>query len=106
VWLLSLVSLWRIGALLAQIVARSTKTRRPAVVNMATRSPRSLEGTHMSTNSDPVLDVKVYTITEGRAIIEQSSGTVVLEAEQIQAVIKQLHACYDYCAVWKQTAQE
>lgn len=60
----------------------------------------------MNANSDPVLDVKVYTTTEGRAIIEQSSGTVMLEAEQILTVIKQLHACYDYCAVWKQTAQE
>lgn len=60
----------------------------------------------MSATSDSVQDVKVYTTAEGRAIIEQSSGTVVLEAEQILAVIKQLHACYDYCAVWKQPAQE
>lgn len=60
----------------------------------------------MSANSDIVQDVKVYTTVEGRAIIEQASGTVVLETEQIQTVIRQLHACYDYCAVWKQTAQE
>lgn len=60
----------------------------------------------MNANSDIVQDVKVYTTVEGRAIIEQASGTVVLDAEQIQTVIKQLHACYDYCAVWKQTAQE
>ena len=60
----------------------------------------------MSAHSDSVQDLKVYTTTEGRAIIEQSSGSVVLEAEQILAVIKQLHACYDYCAVWKQPEQE
>jgi hypothetical protein len=60
----------------------------------------------MSANTDGLQAIRVYTTTEGRAVIQQSSGTVVLEAEQIQLVIKQLHACYDYCAVWKQTEQE
>ncbi|GFE82779.1 hypothetical protein GCM10011487_47790 [Steroidobacter agaridevorans] len=60
----------------------------------------------MSANTDGLQDIRVYTTAEGRAVIEQSSGTVVLEAEQILTVIKQLHACYDYCAVWKQTPQE
>ena len=60
----------------------------------------------MSANTDGLQDIKVYTTTEGRAIIEQPSGAVVLEAEQILTVIKQLHVCYDYCAVWKQTAPE
>ena len=60
----------------------------------------------MSANSDAVQDVKVYTTPEGRAVIEHASGSVVLEAEQILTVIKQLHVCYDYCAVWKQTVQE
>jgi hypothetical protein len=60
----------------------------------------------MSANTDGLQEIRGYTTTEGRAVIQQSSGTVVLEAEQIQLVIKQLHACYDYCAVWKQTEQE
>lgn len=60
----------------------------------------------MSANTDGLQDVRVYTTTEGRAVIEQASGSVVLNAEQIVTVIKQLHACYDYCAVWKQTEQE
>jgi hypothetical protein len=60
----------------------------------------------MSADSDGLQDVRVYTTPEGRAVIEQSSGAVVLEAEQILTVIKQLHACYDYCAVWKQAPQE
>lgn len=60
----------------------------------------------MSANTEAPQDVRVYTTAEGRAVIEQSSGTVVLEAEQILTVIKQLHACYDYCAVWKQAPQE
>jgi hypothetical protein len=60
----------------------------------------------MSSNTDIPKDIKVYTTAEGRAVIEQSSGTVVLEAEQILTVIKQLHACYDYCALWKQPPQE
>lgn len=60
----------------------------------------------MSADTDGQQDVRVYTTAEGRAVIEQSSGTVVLGAEQILTAIKQLHACYDYCAVWKQPAQE
>lgn len=61
----------------------------------------------MGGNSDSSNDIKVYTTPEGRAVIEQASGSVVvLDAEQILAVIKQLHVCYDYCAVWKQTEQE
>jgi hypothetical protein len=61
----------------------------------------------MGGNTDTSTDIKVYTTAEGRAIIEQASGSVVvLEAEQILTVIKQLHVCYDYCAVWKQAEQE
>ena len=60
----------------------------------------------MSADTDGLQEVRVYTTTEGHAVIEQPSGSVVLNAEQILTVIKQLHACYDYCAVWKQTEQE
>ena len=46
---------------------------------------------------------KVYMTQDGRAVIEQSKdAVVVLTSEQILTVIKQLHACYDYCAAWKQ----
>ena len=49
------------------------------------------------------IDTKVCTTSQGHAVIEQSSGTVVFSsAEQILAVIRQLHTCYDYCASWKQ----
>jgi len=49
------------------------------------------------------IDTKVYTTCLGHAVIEQASGSVVLSsAEQILAVIRQLHTCYDYCASWKQ----
>ena len=45
---------------------------------------------------------KVYTTSDGRAVLEQSGlGTVVLTPEQIIVVIRQLHGCYDYCATWK-----
>ena len=40
-----------------------------------------------------------------RAVIEQSR-TVTLSSEQILTVIEQLHACYDYCAAWKESPQE
>ena len=49
------------------------------------------------------INTKVYTSTDGRAVIEQSEGaSVALSAEQILTVIQQLHACYDYCAAWKE----
>jgi hypothetical protein len=48
---------------------------------------------------------KVYTTPEGRVAIEQSADSVVLlSPEQILKVIQELHACYDYCAVWKESS--
>jgi hypothetical protein len=39
---------------------------------------------------------------DGRVAIEQSErSTIVLSADQILGIISQLHACYDYCATWK-----
>ena len=53
------------------------------------------------------LHTKVYTTSDGRAVIEQSQSSVVLlSADQILTVIAELRACYDYCAAWKQPAQE
>jgi hypothetical protein len=60
-------------------------------------------------NADIVgsIDTKVYTRPNGRAVIEQSDGSsVVLSAEQIVAVINDLRACYDYCAAWKEQADD
>lgn len=46
---------------------------------------------------------KIYTTADGRVVIEQSTDArVLLSPEQILKVIKELHACYDYCAVWKE----
>jgi len=47
-------------------------------------------------------DLKIYTTSDGRVAIEQSTESVVLSADQILRVIKELHACYDYCAAWKE----
>ncbi len=46
-------------------------------------------------------ETKVYSTPDGRAVIEQPNGSVLLSAQEILAVISQLHACYDYCASWK-----
>lgn len=40
-----------------------------------------------------------------RPVIEQSRSAV-LSSEQILAVIEHLHACYDYCAAWKEPPQD
>lgn len=51
------------------------------------------------------IPTKVYTTGDGRAVIAQSTNSVViLTADQILNVIAELHACYDYCAAWKESA--
>ena len=50
--------------------------------------------------------LKVYTTEDGRAVIEQSNNSISLRADQILAVINELHACYDYCAAWKDSLRE
>lgn len=47
--------------------------------------------------------LKVYTTEHGHAVIEQSNNSISLRADQILAVINELHACYDYCAAWKES---
>jgi hypothetical protein len=52
------------------------------------------------------LPTRVYTTTDGRAVIEQPQGSVVmLSAEQILTVIRELHVCYDYCAAWREPSE-
>jgi hypothetical protein len=52
------------------------------------------------------ISTKVYTTIDGRAVIEQTQGSVVLfSAEEILTVIKELHVCYDYCAAWKEASE-
>jgi hypothetical protein len=54
-------------------------------------------------NTDPE-HPKIYTTADGQVVIEQSADSrVLLSPEQILKVIKELHACYDYCAVWKES---
>lgn len=61
----------------------------------------------MNTDTDASVQTKVYTRSDGRVAIEQSDGaTVVITAQQILTVIRELHVCYDYCAVWKDQAEE
>jgi len=58
----------------------------------------------MSSNIDGPVPAKVYTTEDGCVAIEQSKDSIVLlSAEQILAVIQELHTCYDYCAAWKET---
>lgn len=46
---------------------------------------------------------RIYTRPDGCVVIEQSADSaVVVSADQILTVIKELHACYDYCAAWKE----
>jgi hypothetical protein len=61
----------------------------------------------MDTETHNRIDTQVHTRADGRAVIEQSNGAaVVLSADQILTVIEQLHACYDYCAAWKEPMNE
>jgi hypothetical protein len=46
-------------------------------------------------------------IEAGRAVVEQpKTSDVVSSSERILTVIEQLHACYDYCAAWKEPPRE
>lgn len=56
-------------------------------------------------DTDRSMCLKVYTTEDGHAVIEQSNNSISLRADQILAVINELHACYDYCAAWKESAQ-
>jgi len=61
----------------------------------------------MNADTGAAIHTQVYTSPNGRAVIEQSDGRcVVLSAEQIVAVINDLRACYDYCAAWKEQADD
>jgi hypothetical protein len=66
----------------------------------------------MSDKNDAPVPTKVYTTEAGLVAIEQStscqstSSVVLLSAEQILTVIKELHVCYDYCAAWKEPTRE
>lgn len=60
----------------------------------------------MNANVDDAVRTKVFTTKEGRATIEQSNNSIELSAEEILAVIRELHLCYDYCAAWKEAASD
>ena len=60
----------------------------------------------MSGETGHPVPTRVYTTSDGRAVIEQPQGSIVLvSAAQIVAVINELHACYDYCATWKEPSE-
>ncbi len=60
----------------------------------------------MSNESGKQIATRVYTTIEGRAVIEQPQGSIVLyNSEQILEVIRELHTCYDYCAAWKDPSE-
>jgi hypothetical protein len=59
----------------------------------------------MNSHIDGAVHPKVYTTEDGRVVIEQSEDSIVLlSADQIPAIIKELHVCYDYCAAWKESS--
>lgn len=55
----------------------------------------------MNTAVEDAIHTRVYTRPDGRVAIEQENDAIVLTAQQVLAVIKELHVCYDYCATWK-----
>jgi hypothetical protein len=63
-------------------------------------------GGTMSNETSRPIATTVYTTIDGRAVIEQAQGSIVLlSAQQILEVIQGLHACYDYCATWKEPGE-
>lgn len=67
----------------------------------------SSQGRAMSDATGQPIPTRIYTTIDGRTVIEQPHGSVVLiSAEQIGAVISELHVCYDYCATWKEPSEK
>jgi hypothetical protein len=60
----------------------------------------------MSSDTTGSMSAKVYTTDDGRTVIEQSKSSIVLTADQIPEIIKELQVCYDYCASWKDAMRE
>jgi hypothetical protein len=60
----------------------------------------------MNAAIEGVIHTRVYTRPDGRVAIEQANDAIVLTAQQVLAVIKELHVCYDYCATWKDANPE
>ena len=61
----------------------------------------------MSTALEGLFEIEIYPTDHGLLAIEQASETVILlTADQLLAVIQQLHAYYDTRARWREPALE
>jgi hypothetical protein len=48
----------------------------------------------------------VQSPNEPTGIEQPKTADEVLTSDEILSVIEQVHACYDYCAVWKDSTQK
>jgi hypothetical protein len=54
-----------------------------------------------------MIETEIYTTDDGFVAIEQPNDTVVLlSADQLLAVIRELQSCYDNRAEWQEPARE
>jgi hypothetical protein len=61
----------------------------------------------MSTKIRGMVETEIYTTDDGLVAIEQPNDTVVLlSADQLLLVIRELQSCYDNRAEWQEPTRE
>jgi hypothetical protein len=67
----------------------------------------TIAGAKMGTKITGMVETEIYTTDDGFVAIEQPNDTVVLlSADQLLAVIRELQACYDNRGEWQEPARE
>jgi hypothetical protein len=59
----------------------------------------------MNASLDDAVRTKISS-TKDDPTTEKSSDSIGLSDDQILAVIREQHVCYDYCAAWKETTSD
>jgi hypothetical protein len=70
-------------------------------------TPNAITGAPMSTKIKGMVETEIYTTDDGFVAIEQPNDTVVLlSADQLLSVIRELQAYYDNRAEWQEPPRE
>jgi hypothetical protein len=69
--------------------------------------PSTITGAPMGTKITGMVETEIYTTDDGFVAIEQPNDTVVLlSADQLLAIIRELQSCYDNRAEWQERTRE
>jgi hypothetical protein len=60
----------------------------------------------MSTTLEGLFEIEIYPTDHGLLAIEQATDAIFLSADQLLAVIQELHMYYETRARWREATQE